>query len=298
MNWRRIALGTSLVVLTNAVALMGVAYNRSGEPDAEVTLTERELPLSYDSFRNTENTDISLRLNWHSPNHRWSGVPAQPREPIWFDQHKLEAIGYDCFVPLTDASADLYYGKQLPRDVYAVVEYDGPSWTAWLAAWERDQAALADQIAAGKQAARDGTDLKDARERLPLTASRLIVIDVGLDPARLRQQYPARNQIVILRAQVHLSILSESKAEDGTITPRHLQGDVTRLLLDDVHVPFEFRSVLENLPAPREAGRTSSDSTTWLPYEQTIPRYEVTLRFGQRHEPWITAIRPLPVSAK
>ena len=36
----------ALIVLTNVVVLAGVAYNRSGEPDATVTLTERELNLA------------------------------------------------------------------------------------------------------------------------------------------------------------------------------------------------------------------------------------------------------------
>ena len=39
--------GLAIIIVTNIVALAGVAYNRSGEPDAVVELTERELGLPY-----------------------------------------------------------------------------------------------------------------------------------------------------------------------------------------------------------------------------------------------------------
>ena len=50
MNWRRLGASVGLLVLTNAVVLAGVAYNRSGEPEVEITLTERELPVALGTF--------------------------------------------------------------------------------------------------------------------------------------------------------------------------------------------------------------------------------------------------------
>ena len=49
------------------------------------------------------------------------------------NQIKLESLGYDCSVPLTDASAAQHYGKALPRKAYVVLEYGGKSWDNWFA---------------------------------------------------------------------------------------------------------------------------------------------------------------------
>ncbi|MFL6653087.1 MAG: DUF4824 family protein, partial [Sulfurifustaceae bacterium] len=44
---RTLLAGIALIAATNAVALVGVAYNRSGEPSSVLKLTERELALPY-----------------------------------------------------------------------------------------------------------------------------------------------------------------------------------------------------------------------------------------------------------
>ncbi len=38
-----IAIGAALILVANGVALTGVAYNRSGEPDSRLNLSQREL---------------------------------------------------------------------------------------------------------------------------------------------------------------------------------------------------------------------------------------------------------------
>ena len=50
MRWSRthtLVAGLGLIALTNAVALLGVAWNRSGEPDATLQLSQRELQPPY-----------------------------------------------------------------------------------------------------------------------------------------------------------------------------------------------------------------------------------------------------------
>ncbi|HYN04263.1 MAG TPA: DUF4824 family protein [Vicinamibacteria bacterium] len=54
-------LAAAVVALADLVALMGVARNRAGAPEAEVRLTEREIPLSPWT---DENTGAFLRLEW------------------------------------------------------------------------------------------------------------------------------------------------------------------------------------------------------------------------------------------
>jgi hypothetical protein len=51
----------SLVLAANAIALIHAARNRTGHPETQVTLTERELR----SFRQAEdNTGVTLNLMW------------------------------------------------------------------------------------------------------------------------------------------------------------------------------------------------------------------------------------------
>jgi Domain of unknown function (DUF4824) len=297
MNWRRFLLSAGLVILTNAFVLIGVAYNRASEPEAEITLTERELPLAYGAFQTDENTELALRLHWQHPAHRFSPwVMFQPRPELdWFDQAKLEAVGYDCSLPLSDPSAEQYYDKMLPREAFVVLAYGGQAWTRWLEAWDRDKVFMAEQVTKGKRAKQDLEQLNDAYDQLPKTGSRLLAVDVGSDPIQLRQRYPERNQFVIVRAQVRLSLAREGKTAFDERRPAHLRGEVMRILTDDIHVPFELQGVLDTL-SRSEGRRYRMSSDTVRPGGGNEPRYEVTLRYGTRYEPWITAIRPLTIS--
>jgi hypothetical protein len=297
MNWRRFGASAGLVILTNAIVLIGIAYNRGGEPEAEITLTEREVPLSYEAFQSEENTELALRLHWQSPAHRWQVLMFEPRpETEWFDQAKLEAVGYDCSLPLPDPSAEQYYDKMLPREAFVVLEYGGQAWARWLVEWDRDKVFMAEQVNKGKRSKQDLERLNDAYDRLPKTGSRLLAVDVGSDPIQLRQRYPERNQFVIVRAQVRLYLAREGKTESGERRSAHLRGEVTQLLVDDIHVPFELQAVLDTLSRHEGRHGRMSSGTFVSPGEAKEPRYEVTLRYGKRYEPWITAIRPLTIS--
>lgn len=287
MNWMRLGASAGLVVLTNVIVLVGVAYNRGGEPEAEITLTEREAPLSYEAFRSDENTELSLRLHWQNPAHRWHAVMVEPRsEPGWFDQARLEAVGYDCSLPLSDPAAEQYYDKLLPREAFVVLGYGGEPWTRWLEQWAQDKVFMAEQVEKGKWSKNDLERFSEAYERLPRTGSRLLAVDVGSDPIQLRQRYPERDRFVIVRAEMRLYLVREGKTASGERHAAYLRGEVTHLLIDEIHVPFELRTVLDTL----------SHGPLVRPDGVKAPRYEVTLRFGRRHEPWITAIRLLTVS--
>jgi hypothetical protein len=293
MNWRRFGASAGLVVLTNLFVLIGVTYNRSGEPEAEITVTERDLPLSYVAYRNEENTELALRLDWQSPGHRWHGIVFESQlEPDWFDQGKLESIGYDCSLPLSDSIAGQYYDKMLPREAYVVLGYGGQAWTHWLEEWDRDRVFMVDQVSKGKRSKEDLVRFNDAYGRLQKTGSRLVAMDVGKDPVQLRQRYPDRHQFAIVRAETRLHLARERKASSGEDRPPYLHGVITHLLVDDIHVPFEQRAVLDTL-LRSEAERESPRGSFVKSGEVKEPRYEVTLRFGKRYEPWITSIRPL-----
>jgi hypothetical protein len=283
----------ALLVIVNVVVLAGVARNRSGAPDAVVELTERELPLGF--YRGTadkENTGISLRLDWNQ-------YPAYSRflhrnsrgfRDDWFDQAKLEAVGFDCSMPLTDAKAELHYEKMLPRKAYAVLEYEGIAWEAWRARAEQDLSEVVEKANKGALMQKDLKEAQDEYERGLKTHSRLFAIDAGSDPARLRQQYPDNKRFLIAPAQVRLSYNRNYNVDAKKNGSPKLTGYITEVLVDDINVPKTMRAVIDTL-----TGKGTNPLGSYSSYGANTqePRYKVTLVYGKRYEPWIADIQPI-----
>lgn len=267
----------SLVAATNAVVLAGVAHNRSGEPEALVTMMERELPLAYTV---EENSGVELRLVWRQ-HRKWSSYLGDPGS-AWFDQKKLEALGYDCSRPISDPSARLEYEKALPRKAFAVLEYEGEAWRAWIAEAEKDRARIAAQIERQEATQKDLQQADQELDRLRRTDSRLIAVDVGLNPAALHGQYPDRAKYIIAPAEVRLTMVEERTEKSGARKPAHLRGVISSILVNYITVPTELRNALGFVRLDR--------SPSSGPHE---PRYRVTVKYGRRYEPWIEAIHPI-----
>ena len=105
---RPLWLGLGLILASNAIAPAGVWYNRSGEPQAQLQLSEREIQLPYDSWlRGEENSGLRLQLAWREADATWS----------WLDEAKLRELGF--------APSDL--GRGAERPLWLVLELDGPS---------------------------------------------------------------------------------------------------------------------------------------------------------------------------
>jgi hypothetical protein len=116
MGRRALWAAATVLVVSNAYALTMVWANRTGEPEAIVELTERELRLAPTE---TENTAIALVLEWSDPG---SGKG----QPGWFDKAKLAELGFDCSVPPTVENIRFYRG-QAPRRAYAVLSLEAPA---------------------------------------------------------------------------------------------------------------------------------------------------------------------------
>src|SRR5512145_1067398 len=100
MSWSRrhtLIAGLALIALTNAIALGGVAWNRSGEPESVLKLTQRELwqPHGYGLAREEGGLQLSVR---------WRALHADPEvefygdfhgQPEWLNEAKLAALGFD-----------------------------------------------------------------------------------------------------------------------------------------------------------------------------------------------------------
>jgi hypothetical protein len=183
---RSLWLGIGLILASNAVALAGVWYNRSGEAQAQLRLSERELRLSSDSWlRSEENSGVRLQLLWRQADLDWP----------WLDEAKLRELGF--------APNDL--GRAAERPIWLVLELDGPSYRRRLER-VRDELASA-QAAAAAQPGDEKLRQQLEQRRLDLRhetqqATRLLLVDAGLDAEALRQVWPDRQRQVILAGRL------------------------------------------------------------------------------------------------
>jgi hypothetical protein len=286
MAWAGLPLALGLILVTNAVALGGVALNRSGAPEATLTLTERELPPGYVG---EEDTGLSLRLDWDAP------VGGDPDE--WLDRDRLRSLGFDCSVAPDDPRAELHYGKALPLQRYAVLEFEGDSWRRWLADQEKEIERLRARVARHDETART---VKEREARLAADRvghSRLFLVDVGRDPAELRRLHPDRARFIVAPAVVRIDFSAGWKSPDGTVHPPRLNGHVSEVLVQEIHVPLSLRPILDQIRREDEktagAAGWSSLERRYGPFAVHPPRYEVILSYGRRLEPWIAEIRRL-----
>jgi len=275
-----IALG--LILLANLVALAGVWRNSAGQADATLDLTERELRLG--PIRD-EDTGISLRLSWNV-----SGAPEFYLQATWLGKAKLEELGFDCSVPPSNPSAELFYRKARRRQTYAVLEQEGPAWAQWIAAEQKRLEAMAQEVARQEKTPRDLESARNGFEISRRTMSRLFVVDLGNDPASLRERHPDRSRFALTPAVVRLSL--------NTYPPDRpeLVGHISEILIDEIHVPRGRRAYLDRIREEELRQRDSASAapqSTWLPGEAQGPRYRVTLGFGRRYEPWVDSVDPL-----
>ncbi len=278
MKRGRLLYALALVLVVNGIVLAGVAYNRSGEPDAMVQLTERELPLE---THNRENSAVSLRLTLQRQ-HDDLGGPFP-----WLDRRKLEQLGFNCRTPPDAPDAGSRYSRALPRRVWLVLEYEGAAWQAWLLQARQRLAELARRDGKPEKESRSRDFEEKQLRRAIVAGSRLFAIDAANDPALLRKRYPDRQRCIITPALVRIQLISARDQEPRR--PVRLAGYVQQLLGDSIQVPPDRRRLLASLAA---SGPESSFDGS--PDSPVTPRYRVSLCYGRRHEPWVTAVQPLP----
>lgn len=280
---RTLAIGIALIVLTNAVALGGVWWNRSATPESALTLSEHELGLPWRSLRFAEDSGLSLNLNWRVGDREAgefaSGYTFNGGTPEWLDAAHMAALG---FAP-GDLGSDRgrrSYTRQLSREVILVLEFDGPAWQRALANARENasrHAAAATANVGSKQFADRARQANDELAREENSNSRLFVIDAGLDAQQLREKYPDRRRFLLLRGTVRPTLRGRvGSAEQAA-------GYVARIGTGRIHVPHALRGPLESARGVGEPGGGD--------------RFSAELLVGQRLEPWIADLKPVPKAA-
>jgi Domain of unknown function (DUF4824) len=280
LTWSRrrtLIAGLALIALTNAVALSGVAWNRSGEPESVLKLTERELWQPYRYRIDKESGGLELNLRWRvlTADRRVAHYVDRYGTPEWLDQAKLASLGFQVSRP-PRAHGDRYYDRVLPREALIVLELDGPARETVLEsarAWAKEAAARA-AAAKDKKNEQDAQNAAENLQREETVSSRLFVVDAGHDAAALRAKYPDRVRYVIVRGSIRAQYQRDRGA--AGLWTGHIEG------LDNgqINVPLEFRRAFGTVPTSNE----------WESSPQVGPPFQATVAFGKRFEPWIVAV--------
>ncbi len=276
MRWTRkhaMGAGIALIAATNAVALLGVAYNRSGEPDSTLRLSQRELGPGY-SRASSDNSGLAMRLRWrvlaedvkNTDAFRWGGM-GWGGSPEWLDRDKMAALGFDVSIPDNPDMGARTFRRQLARDVLLVLEMDGPTYQRSLV----NAAAAAERVKDmnKEEGAKIAAEIVDHERDLN---SRLFVVDAGLDASALRSKYADRSHYAIVRGRVEPS---------GARISRTYSGFVSTVNIEAINVPLELRSAFE--------GAMPERLSAYAPAGTRRAAYDATVVFGRRLEPWLAA---------
>jgi len=279
-NTKILIAGLGIIIATNLIALAGVAYNRSGQPEAVIELTERELAMPYRYGMFKENTGLGLRIKCRLEGNSYYGYGNCNGLPKWFNREKLIELGFE-LEPLQDKSTGRYaLEKELPRKTWLVLEYDGAAYHRALVKAEQALNAQQQLLDNNPNKEEFNKRVKKAKKILEgerLYYSRLFAIDVGAHKTRLRDSYPDTNRYLIMQALI--KPIWRGNGKDG-----EWKGRITQLLINTINVPLEHRAVFELLE-DRQNNRNRG---------KLLPRYKVTFAFGRRGEPWVVGVEKIP----
>lgn len=267
-----LATGIALILLTNVIVIGGAMYNRSGEPEAVLTLSERELSLR--NWNQKENSGLSLGLDWR-------GQYYDNLELL--GPGKLRELGYKLIDSDDRQENSQYARKQLPRAAWIVLEFDGASYQAAVQEAEGRYQEEKRLLPGNEDSETQEKRLKSAEENLEWlkeSSSRLYAIDAGLDPAQLRQRYPDRSHYIVTAGIVNITYDYDSNNRE------RIKGYISDINVDSIHIPLEHRVVFDSLPERQYRKRDP------YYYSQPVfkPRYQVKLAYGRRYEPWIVNV--------
>jgi hypothetical protein len=286
MKWYGLSAAFVLLVIVNVVVLAGVRYNHSGEPDAVVELTERELPLAWSG---RENSGTALQLDWRR---------YDEDGPEWFDRRKLTEVGFDCGTAPDAPDADLRYGRALPRKTFVVLEFEGAAWEAWQARARKKLEAMEADITAGKAGRLESAKARKRFAWERVVGSRLFPVDVGNDPKLLRKRYPDRNRCIITPAVVRLRFRSAQREKGKPEKPAAVYGWIEEILTGTIQVPRDRRGLLTKVTSGGRPWKSFYYDEKNEEKPPPAPRYKVVLKYGKRLEPWVTAVLPYGENAK
>lgn len=244
-------LAAGAIVLTgNVFALVHAWKNRAGGVETSITLTERELPLSYNYNKKDDDSGVGLNLRWTDSQQRLYG---ESESAPWLNEKILRELGFDTSAAPGDERAFEFYARQRHRRAFVALEYEGPAWHKWLDDAER--AAHAQSV----------TPVFPGPAERPQSWTHLMAIDAGSNAARLRSRHPDRSSVIIVPAVIRIE--REGKSASA---PARLFGAIQEIP-SAIHVPLPFSEAFRRLTGDR----------------RNDAKYRVHLRYGALLDPWV-----------
>jgi Domain of unknown function (DUF4824) len=274
--------GVALIVIVNAFALGSVAYNRSGEPESVLHLSEREVQVENWNWLDDEKSNIDARLQWQvvhreADSKEHSYVYSQ-RNVDWLTTADLRSLGFNLDRFAHQTTDEQRYRELPARPIFVVIDFNGDGYAKALQDAHRhlqNEVELSKPGESKTDAERRINSARESLERMERESTRLFVTDLGSDAADLRTRHPNREQDAIVSAQLGVAVVKgDGEAE--------FVAHISNLAVESIRIPRKFRSIAEPMTAR---------NAQW--------RYEVTLNVGHRLEPWITDFvshGPLPES--
>lgn len=294
-----VGLGAAIVLATNVFILGAAWWNRSGEPESRLVVTERELEMPL--WRDKDETGLILALTladrppaavFRTTRFRNDRVP--PFELPWFDSAKLAALGFDLrameSAARNERPEDDLAGVPARR-AFVVLEYDGDAWRAWLASREAAVAETRDRVERGVE---DRGKLSDAEALLALdraSRSRLVPVDAGLDASALRTKYADRSRYAVVPGFIGARA---TVPEGGTAA---IRGTIERVAVERISVPRQLLpQLVPFVPQGTEndvnrRAREDAAAARWP--APAAPRYRATVAYGRGLDPWLVDVAPV-----
>ncbi len=264
-----------LLLLTNAMVLAGVAYNRSGEPVISIELTERELPVNQSFSVNDENSGTTLSLKWQvlDPDEDSYYMTTTYGTPEWLDDNKLKELGFDMKALKSDADKFRSRTSNLSAEAILVLEYQGESYYKALASVKEKVDKLRLQAAdyPDNENSNNLENYEKRLSRLKKSQTRLFVIDAGLDKQALLKRYADKNKYLLTRGEIGLRWVGDI-----------VSGRIKQLYIHQLHVPLPL--------SEQVAAITNGEVYSTYNNDQISPRYSVRMNIGKRLEPWIESV--------
>ncbi|WP_347506296.1 DUF4824 family protein [Pseudomonas anguilliseptica] len=286
--------GLVLIGVVNAIVLAGVAWNRQPPEDSRLQLSERELAATYAYWRK-DNSSLALRLDY-----RWPSQADDDHYYLSISAEKMAELGFHVPTELNEQTVRRYR-RQLDRDALLVLELDGPAYqreVALMAAAHAEALRLQKSVPDSKElheAAQHAANALDYERR---RASRLLVVDVGMDQQVLRARYPDRTRYAIVRSIIEVQASSVATDWDGKgDDPRpnnqrwtwQLGGSAETPGVQSLNLPQRWHATFDSLPQQNEQ--------LAVDYLSDQKLFTADVAFGRRLEPWFVDLSARQVNA-
>jgi hypothetical protein len=253
MKLRRVALpllGFAVILAVCTGTVLAGLFNRAGQPESALRLSERELELPMDQHSGKlEDAPLSLRLAWRVESTDRADSPATPASATraaWITRSALPGLD----LPVPSPVWPIAYVSTL-----LVLEFDGSA-----------------HARAVSRACDPASPAREARscEFETRKSSRLYVVDAGRSLAALRSRYPDRARFAIVPGVIKLS---------RDLKTGEIAGYVNGLSIETVQGLEPLRSTL--VPGTGEM--------LWH-RELAGRNFDAVIAFGRRLEPWNVSI--------